>query len=190
MTHKEQPLMITSRKPNTPLAFALVLSLIAGTAVFTVAGTTPTAAAYRHPGAKSVSRWFPRGLARRKPARAGTRIWELNAWRTTRIAVQNRRRRVVLSVDTNGLFEEKWPYTRILDTVLGRTCGIRERGLGKRLLDRMYKSKSLIKGRNLGGNGGVTFRKRVRLTRNGCRITMIGNGARWHTIVTTIRAAK
>jgi hypothetical protein len=155
-----------------------------------VAGSAGVAQAkYWDPGVKSVGSWFTGPAPQRKqlPSPAPDRqIWQFNSWRQTKLTVFFRARQVRLSVSTNGLFEEKWPYTRIVDTVLLHVCGIRQRGSGKALLDRMYGSKSRIKGEQLGGNAGRTFAKRTWVRKNGCVIIMTGKGARWHTVTTTI----
>ncbi len=159
-----------------------------------VAGSAGLAhAKYWDPGRKSVGSWFTGPAPQRKqlPSPAPDRqIWQFNSWRQTRLTVFFRARQVQLRVSTNGLFEQKWPYTRILDTVLLHVCGIRQRGTGKALLDRMYRSKSRIKGEQLGGNAGRTFHKRTWVRQNGCVIIMTGKGARWHTVTTTIVPAR
>jgi hypothetical protein len=141
----------------------------------------------------AVEDWFRgTGLKRErlKSPGPGIRHWKFNSWRVTELVIYTKLQLVRLSVFTNGLYEQKWPYVQILGRVINRVCGIRARGLGKRLLDRMYRSKMLIKGEQLGGNAGHTFRKRTWLDRNGCLIFMTGNGARWHTVTTVIMPAR
>lgn len=158
---------------------------------------------FKRPAIGAIPTWFPPGLAKKSKSRAAKEngfIWEFNSWRKTVLSMYDRRSRIVLRVSTNGLYEEKWPYTRIIDRVLAKVCGIPEpqpvakgmndRGVGAQLLRAVYKSRSRIKGENLGGNAGETFDKQVSETRNGCTITMRAAGARWHIMTTTITAAK
>lgn len=194
MPHRRDRLGVLTRR-------VVAISLTASVLVAPLA-LTEARADYRTPDPAAIPGWFPQGLAQPVKDQGGKvepGKWQLNDWRTTEIGVEAGGRRVVLTVYTNGLFEEKWPYTRILDTVLARVCdipaptppqeGIDKRGTGAQLLDRAYKSKSLIKGKDLGGNGGTTFEKQASETRNGCRITMKAEGARWHTITTTVESA-
>ena len=180
------------------LNYAVLFPVLAG-ALATAATAT---ADYRTPTPKEVVGWFPPGMATPMKSKAGTIVpgaWVLGTWRRPDIRFLASGRKILLTLESNGLFDNKYPYTRVIDTVLEQVCGvpapapakegIDKRGTGGRMLFKMYGSKSLIPRKNLGGNGGSTFKKVAVETKNGCRITMVGEGARWHFIRTTIEAA-
>ncbi len=189
-------------RPATPRrTLTLTAGLLPALAVAALVAM-PAAADYRIPSVQEVPGWFPPGMAKLRISKSGAvlpGVWNLNTWRQPEVRLLDNGRKILLTLESNGLFDDKYPYTRVIDTVLEKVCGIPapapakqgidKRGTGGQLLFRMYGAKSLIQGRNLGGNGGTTFKKVAVETRNGCRITMIGQGARWHVIRTTIEAA-
>lgn len=98
------------------------------------------------------------------------------------------RKRVVLIMTTNGVDDTRWPYHRVLARVLKAACGL-DGKTAARLVAGTYKSKSLIKPKWVGGNGGTLVLRRRTVVMNGCRITVEVDGPRWHRLTTTITRA-
>ncbi len=60
------------------------------------------------------------------------------------------------------------------------------KGYAAKLIDGVFKTKSLIPGKELGGNAGRSFHYRT-VTRHGsCRIVVEAKGARWHKLTITV----
>ena len=91
-----------------------------------------------------------------------------------------------LAMYWNGLDDQTWPFTRILDVLLERGCGSARDGWSEALERRLYASPSLVPEQQLGGNGGSTFKKATAGTVGNCRVGLIAQGARWHTITATV----
>jgi hypothetical protein len=87
----------------------------------------------------------------------------------------------------NGLDDDKWPATRIAEVLAGEICGPVRRGVMEKVLDRLYRSKSLVPEKDLGGNAGSSFKKRLSEPLGTCRLEMLAEGARWHTLTVTVR---
>lgn len=87
----------------------------------------------------------------------------------------------------NGLDDDRWPATRISEVLAAELCGEVRRGAMEDFLGRLYRSRSLVKEVDLGGNAGSSFKKRLRETQGACRVEMLAEGARWHTLTITVR---
>lgn len=86
----------------------------------------------------------------------------------------------------NSIDDQNWPLTRILDSLAGKACGKIRSGLSDALLERLYASRSLAPEQDLGGNAGSTFKKMLSEQLGGCRIEMVAQGARWHTLIANV----
>ncbi|HEX5958928.1 MAG TPA: hypothetical protein VFY92_09785 [Hyphomicrobiaceae bacterium] len=87
-----------------------------------------------------------------------------------------------LVMDWNGIDDDQWPATRIVEVLAAEFCGPLPAGVMERHLDRLYDSKSLEPEIDLGGNAGTTFLKRHAGTLGACHLTLAAQGARWHTL--------
>ncbi len=168
------------------IAFAAVLVLggLAG-----LAAAPPASAEYRHPGPNAIAAWFPgrASLAPVNPKRKlapGVRHWLIKGGRDPEIFVWSNPRKLVVEVQTNGIDN----FGQVLDVLVDKLCAWRADGLGRSLMSRLYKTKSQIPEKPLGGNAGSSFRKTLRVTRNGCRIDLRAWGGRWHFFRVTIQA--
>jgi hypothetical protein len=109
----------------------------------------------------------------------------LGTWREPELQLQEAGFRLVMV--WNGLDDDKWPATRIGEVLAAEICGPVRHGVMEDLLNSLYKSKSLVPETDLGGNAGSTFRKRLREQLGTCRVEMLAEGARWHTLTITVR---
>jgi hypothetical protein len=117
------------------------------------------------------------------PSRKG---WlALGTWREPELELQSAGFRLVMT--WNGLDDDKWPATRIGAVLAAVICGEVRSGTMEALLDRLYRSKSLVPERDLGGNAGASFKKRLREPLGPCRVELHAEGARWHTLTITVR---
>jgi hypothetical protein len=120
---------------------------------------------------------------RPSPHRAG---WlTIETWRKPEVQLREGGFRLVL--EWNGLDDEKWPATRITEVLASEICGPVPPGSMARLEKRLYNTRSLIRGVQLGGNGGHTFKRRYTGRLGACRVDMRADGARWHTLTVTVR---
>lgn len=87
-----------------------------------------------------------------------------------------------LVMDWNGIDDDQWPATRIVEVLAAEFCGPLPAGVMERELDRLYQSKSLEREINLGGNAGTTFLKRLAGMLGTCHLALAAQGARWHTL--------
>jgi hypothetical protein len=87
----------------------------------------------------------------------------------------------------NGLDAEKWPATRIAEVLAAEICGQVGQGIMQGFVDRLYRSRSLVREIDLGGNAGSSFKKRLTESLGTCRVELLAEGARWHTLTVTVR---
>lgn len=94
--------------------------------------------------------------------------------------------RVRAQMTWNGIDDDEWPFTRIVDVLLGKACGPVRSGWTSAQQDRLYASRSVTRERNMGGNAGTSFSKRISASVGRCRVDLAAQGARWHGIEATI----
>jgi hypothetical protein len=109
----------------------------------------------------------------------------IGTWRAPQLQLREAGFRLVMA--WNGLDDDKWPATRITEVLAAEICGPVRNGAMETLLDRLYQSKSLVPERDLGGNAGSSFKKRQRERLGTCRLELLAEGARWHTLTITVR---
>jgi hypothetical protein len=109
----------------------------------------------------------------------------IGTWREPEMELQDRGFRLVMV--WNGLDDDKWPATRISEVLAAEICGPIRSGVMEDHLDRLYQSKSLVPEVDLGGNAGSSFRKRLVASLGACRVEMLAEGARWHTLTIVVR---
>lgn len=114
------------------------------------------------------------------PSREGPSRVVMKTWRTPELAFGQSE--FTLTMYWNGIDDETWPFTRILDALLGKACGGVRPGWTQSLSTLLYATASLDPERDMGGNGGVSFRKTITDAAGPCRVTLNAQGARWHTI--------
>lgn len=91
-----------------------------------------------------------------------------------------------LSLHWNGVDDDKWPFERIVSALASHRCGdVSERTVAGHM-ERLYKSKSLVPERSLGGNAGDTFKRRISVRLGTCQATFNAEGARWHTLSVSV----
>jgi hypothetical protein len=81
-----------------------------------------------------------------------------------------------LAVHYNGIDDQTWPFTRILDALVARACGRAPSRLSEGLSTRLYSSASLVPPQDLGGNAGVTFKKTAAVVAGPCRVEILAEG--------------
>lgn len=127
---------------------------------------------------------FPGLVAKPSPNR-GWIVFE--TWREPE--VQLGPNAIRLRMSWNGLDDDQWPFTRILDGLVGRACGPVLRGWAERQVARLDATRSLTRERDLGGNGGTTFSKRLAVRTGGCEVVLRSQGARWSSLEATLSPA-
>lgn len=135
-----------------------------------------------------ISRMFPPALTKSITVSGSLSAYQFNTSREPTVAIYPKK--VELNMVYNGIDDETWPYTRILATLLNNVCQIKDASFSANLIEQTYSSRSLTPPVNLGGNAGSTVLKRQSATRNGCLVSVEVDGARWHTITTTIAPAR
>jgi hypothetical protein len=109
----------------------------------------------------------------------------LRTWREPELQLQDAGFQLVLV--WNGLDDDKWPATRIAEVLAADVCGQIRQGAMETLLDRLYQSKSLVPEVDLGGNAGSSFKRRLEGELGACRVEILAEGARWHTLTIAVR---
>ncbi|MGE3645552.1 MAG: hypothetical protein AB7F96_17025 [Beijerinckiaceae bacterium] len=144
------------------------------------AGTVLASGAYaqnRAPDEAALRSLFP-GL-QIKPAN-GPGAFELGEWRASLFSPS--RNGFSLSLHWNGIDDEKWPFEKLVAGLAGRYCGKVSASAIAAHLEKLYKTKSLVRERELGGNAGSTFKRRLSARVGACRAVFVAEGARWHTL--------
>jgi len=91
-----------------------------------------------------------------------------------------------LMMHWNGIDDSDWPFARVLASVASHYCGPMQTQAADAMIERLYKTKSLVRARDLGGNAGSTMRHRLTATAGQCRIQLLADGARWHTLSASV----
>jgi hypothetical protein len=110
--------------------------------------------------------------------------WQLETVRTPELWMSPSGFR--LAMHYNSIDDQTWPFTRILDALVARACGRVPSRWSEGLTTRLYASTSLVPPQDLGGNGGVSFKKVAAATIGSCRVELLAQGARWHTLAATV----
>ena len=112
--------------------------------------------------------------------------WILGEWRESVLTTSTSGFQIVLS--WNGIDDEKWPFEKIVSGLAGEICGLVSPATVKNQVVSLYKTKSLIPERDLGGNGGTTFKVRLTGRLGSCSAIFFSEGARWNSLgVSVIR---
>ncbi|MBM3608047.1 MAG: hypothetical protein FJX29_06275 [Alphaproteobacteria bacterium] len=91
-----------------------------------------------------------------------------------------------LRLEWNGLDDRDWPFARIAAAAASKYCGTVRMQTIETLIERLYKTRSLIPQRDLGGNAGRSFMHRSNSALGQCRIELFASGARWHLLSATV----
>jgi hypothetical protein len=105
----------------------------------------------------------------------------IGTWRESEIQLHEAGFQLVMVND------EKWPATRIAEVLAAEICGQVGQGIMQGFVDRLYRSRSLVREIDLGGNAGSSFKKRLTESLGTCRVELLAEGARWHTLTVTVR---
>lgn len=135
-----------------------------------------------------ISRMFPPELTKSITLSGSLSAYQFNTAREPTVAIYPKK--VELAMVYNGIDDKNWPYTKILATLLNNVCQIKDSSFSTNLIEQTYSSRSITPPVNLGGNAGSTVLKRQSASRNGCSVSVEVEGARWHTITTTIAPAR
>lgn len=141
---------------------------------------------FKQPG--DISRMFPPALTKSITLSGSLSAYQFNTSREPTVAIYPKK--VELNMVYNGIDDETWPYTRILAVLLDNVCQIKDASFSSNLIEQTYSSRSITPPVPLGGNAGSNVSKRQSATRNGCLVKVEVDGARWHTITTTIAPAR
>ena len=106
--------------------------------------------------------------------------WILGDWRESRFIGSSNGFQLILT--WNGIDDEKWPFERIVSVLAARICGPVSPEMVKDQVARLYKTKSIVPERNLGGNGGTSFKVRLNSYLGSCSATFVSEGARWNEL--------
>ncbi|OKH37124.1 hypothetical protein NIES2119_15005 [[Phormidium ambiguum] IAM M-71] len=153
---------------------------------FVVLNSKVVKSEFKQPG--GIPAMFPPLLTKSITVSGSLSAYQFNTSREPTVAIYPKK--VELNMVYNGIDDETWPYTRILATLLNNVCQIKDANFSTNLIEQTYSSRSLTPAVNLGGNAGTTVSKRQSATRNGCLVKVEVDGARWHTINTTISPAR
>lgn len=91
-----------------------------------------------------------------------------------------------LDIFWNGIDDREWPATRITEVLAAEVCGHVRSGVMEGLLRRLYRTRSLVPEVALGGNAGSSFEKRLTGSLGACRVEILAEGARWHTLAIAV----
>ena len=135
-------------------------------------------------GAPSNARDLPAPLA----ALTGAQIrpgdtpgsWVIGEWRESQVTLAPFGFRI--SLTWNGIDDQDWPFERLVAGIASNWCGGVTPDMVKRRVESLYRSRSLVPEKDLGGNGGVTFKKRLTVDLGRCRAEFLAEGARWHRL--------
>jgi hypothetical protein len=106
--------------------------------------------------------------------------WILGEWRESQLISSTNGFQLVLT--WNGLDDENWPFEKIVASLAGRICGPVSPANVKSQVVSLYKTKSIIPERDLGGNGGTTFKVRLTGRLGSCAAIFFSEGARWNEL--------
>ena len=141
---------------------------------------------FKQPG--GISGMFPPELTTSITLSGSLSAYQFKTSREPTVAIYPKK--VELNMVYNGIDDETWPFTKILAVLLNNVCQIKDSSFSTNLIEQTYRSRSLTPPVNLGGNAGSTVLKRQSASRNGCLVRVEVEGARWHTITTTIAPAR
>lgn len=141
---------------------------------------------FKQPG--GIPAMFPPELTKSITVSGSLSAYQFNTSREPTVAIYPKK--VELNMVYNGIDDETWPYTRILAVLLNNVCQIKDASFSSNLIEQTYSSRSITSPVPLGGNAGSNVLKRQSATRNGCLVKVEVDGARWHTITTTIAPAR
>jgi hypothetical protein len=147
---------------------------------------SPASAAYKTPTAYGVAKKAKVGVREvTLPGEQKREIFIFSSFRKPVLVTS--RRRAILVVAWNGL--DDGSFLRLAGSLLSASCGIASKGYADKLISGLYKTKSLIRGKQLGGNAGRSFHYRTITRQNGCRIVVEAKGGRWHKLTITVSKA-
>ncbi|MGA9381082.1 MAG: hypothetical protein WBV73_20145 [Phormidium sp.] len=153
---------------------------------FVIINTEIVRSEFKQPA--EISRMFPPELTKSIVLSGSLSAYQFNTSREPTVAIYPKK--MELAMVYNGIDDENWPYTKILATLLNNVCQIKDPSFSTNLIEQTYSSRSITPPVNLGGNAGSTVLKRQSASRNGCSVSVEVEGARWHTITTTIAPAR
>lgn len=107
-------------------------------------------------------------------------IWIVGDWRESEVALAPFGFRV--SLTWNGLGDDRWPFERIVAALAAPRCAAVTPEIVRQRVAALYQRRSLVPERNLGGNAGVSFKKRLTVDLGECRAEFLAEGARWHRL--------
>ena len=110
--------------------------------------------------------------------------WILGEWRESELKFSGSG--FSLQLYWNGLDDKNWPFERIVAALSNQRCGPVSASVVKRQVGQLYKTKSLIPRRDIGGNGGETFRLRLNTRLGTCAASYLADGARWHSLSVSV----
>jgi hypothetical protein len=106
--------------------------------------------------------------------------WILGDWRESLLTGSVNGFQLVLT--WNFIDNENWPFEKIVSSLAGRVCGPVSTAAVKDQVARLYKTKSIIPARDLGGNGGTSFKFRLTGPLGSCAAIFFSEGARWNEL--------
>ena len=90
-----------------------------------------------------------------------------------------------LKMEWNGLDDENWPFVKILDVLVTKSCAPIAPGFSKNLYQKLIKSPSMTPSTNY-GQGGESRTQATSGVIGSCRIDMMSYGARWNTLTAKV----
>lgn len=108
----------------------------------------------------------------------------MNTWRGTEITLWPTGFRMAMHY--NGLDDRTWTFPRILDVLLAKACGDAAGGWASALVAQLYASPSLVSAQEWGADAGRSFKKVEAREAGACRVELLAEGARWHTLTATV----
>lgn len=106
--------------------------------------------------------------------------WIVGEWRESEVALAPFGFRI--SLTWNGIDDPDWPFERIVASLASSWCGRVTPDMIQRRVAELYRQRSLVPEKELGGNGGATFKKRLTVDLGQCRAEFLAEGARWHRL--------
>ena len=104
-------------------------------------------------------------------------------WREPEILFENAY--FELKMEWNGLDDENWPFVKILDVLVTKSCAPVAPGFSKNLYQKLVKSPSMTPSTNY-GQGGESRTQATSGVIGSCRIDMMSYGARWNTLTAKV----
>lgn len=110
--------------------------------------------------------------------------YQFRTWREPELRIG--RTDFQLAMNWNGLDDQNWPFTRILDALVSKACGNVRHGWSEAFIDRLYKTRTSPESGAKDAEGREIYSLRLAEMTGSCRVELTSRGARWNDLVATV----